>query len=153
MIAQGLTPKISTKFCLGNPYGDTKCRCGGSKSLTFSNTHTFRIFFLPLSILYLLFPNWFSNLVILPSCFLVSSWSFCHSHMFWADSSIIPFICCQWSFTPRPFHFTSSTLSPTMHLNSSHVFSSLSFHARTLGTTCLTVDYKLKLTKWQTRIV
>ena len=54
-------------------------------------------------------------------------------HMSWADSIIIPFICCQWSFTHRPFHFASSTLSPTMHLNSSHVFSSLSFHTRTLG--------------------
>ena len=40
---------------------------------------------------------------------------------------------CQCSFTSRPFHFASSTLSPTMHLYSPHVFSSLSFHTCTLG--------------------
>ena len=37
-------------------------------------------------------------------------------HMSWADSIIIPFIGCQWSFTHRPFQFVSSTLSLTMHL-------------------------------------
>ena len=58
-------------------------------------------------------------------------------HMSCAVSIIIPFICYQWSFTPRPFHFTSSTLYPTKHLNSSHVFSSLSFHTRTLGSNFL----------------
>ena len=42
-------------------------------------------------------------------------------------------ICGMTKGPPRPFHFTSSTLSPTMHLNSSHVFSSLSFHTRTLS--------------------
>ena len=54
-------------------------------------------------------------------------------HMSWAVSIITSFICCQWSFTPRPFHFTSSTLSPTMHPYSTNVFSSFSFHTRTLG--------------------
>ena len=48
-------------------------------------------------------------------------------HMSWAVS-IIHFNCCRCSFTSRPFHFAFSTLSLTMHLYSSHVFSSLSFH-------------------------
>ena len=58
-------------------------------------------------------------------------------HMSWAVSIIKPFICCHWSFTPRPFHVASSTLSLTMHAYSSHVFSSLSFHRHTLGSNFL----------------
>ena len=42
-----------------------------------------------------------------------------------------------WSFTHRSFHFASSSLSPTMHLYSSHVFSSFSFHTFTLGSNFL----------------
>ena len=75
--------------------------------------------------------------------------------MSWAVSIIISFICCQWSLTPRPFHFTSSMLSPTMHLNSSHVFSSLSFHTRTLGSNFLrrlfVVNFSEKKACWTKR--
>jgi len=43
------------------------------------------------------------------------------------------FIGCQCSFTPRYFHSASFTLSLTMLLYSSHIYSSLSFHTHTLG--------------------
>jgi len=58
-------------------------------------------------------------------------------HMCCAVSIMIFFILCQCSFTSRCFHSSSSTLSLTMLLYSSQVFSSLSFHARTLGSNFL----------------
>ena len=39
----------------------------------------FSVFFLPLSILYLLIPNCFSNFLIPPPRFVVSRWTLCHS--------------------------------------------------------------------------
>ena len=53
-------------------------------------------------------------------------------HVTCAVSIIIFFICCQYSFTSVHFHCASATLSLTMLSYSSHVFSSLSFHTRSL---------------------
>ena len=97
----------------------------------------FRIFFLPLSVLYLLFPNCCSNLPIPPPCFLVSAWSFCHS----TCPELIPSLYLS-SVVSDHLHTSLSNLLPlpylkTMDLYSSHVFSSFSFHARTLGSNFL----------------
>ena len=49
------------------------------KSTPSLSTPAICVFSLPLSVLYLLFPNCFSNLLIPPPCSLVSVWAFCHS--------------------------------------------------------------------------
>jgi len=49
-------------------------------------------------------------------------------HSSWAVSIIIPFICCQWSFTPGPFHFASSGRFSGYVCDSLTVYSN-SFHA------------------------
>ena len=66
-------------------------------------------------------------------------------HMSFVVFIIIFFICCQLASVHlhQYFHYASSTLSLTMLLYSSHVFSSLglSFYTRTLGSNVLTPSF------------
>jgi len=58
-------------------------------------------------------------------------------HVACAVCIIIFSICCQCSFTSTYFQSGSTTLSLTVLWYSSHVFTSLSFHTRTLGSNFL----------------